>query len=251
MGALGAPLGDPWATLGSLWWKKGSALPNLGPHFGSIFGGFWTIFAFFGGRVSAMVFVTVLRHISDEKKENPAADKKTHLVTHMVKLEGIDEFCLVLSCLVLSCLVLSCLTKRSKKERKSNRKRTQNVTKARPLRCHGKVTKTRPRGHGQGSQLARRGFCPALRGVLPRPPPCLRSARVVGTWIHKAPPRDPPKSLLFSSRFCVHFEVRNAAKKLSKMVPNPHKKCSKNRSCSAEVFRRIFLRFWCPCTLAN
>ncbi len=49
-----------------------------------------------------MVFVTVLQDISDEKKENPSAIKKAHLVTRMVKLEGIDGFRLAMSCLVLS-----------------------------------------------------------------------------------------------------------------------------------------------------
>ena len=47
LGALGAPLGHPWATLGSPWWKMGRGVEVLGPHLGSIFDQFWTTFVFF------------------------------------------------------------------------------------------------------------------------------------------------------------------------------------------------------------
>ncbi len=101
-GALGGPSGDPGVTIV----EKGEGDAKLGTSFWLHFWSFWNNFSVFlrlcFGYGFRHGFTTHFRR----KKEKSSADKKTHLVTHMVKLEGIDEFCLVMSCLVLSsCLV--------------------------------------------------------------------------------------------------------------------------------------------------
>jgi len=85
LGAPRAPLGDPWVAIGSPWWKKGWALPNLGPHFGSIL------------EQNVIIFVTCLRScvwcgfrhgfgtFFHWKKQNAACVKNVDLAFHMVK----------------------------------------------------------------------------------------------------------------------------------------------------------------------
>ena len=97
--------------------------------------------------------------------------------------------------------------------------------------------------------LGRGCISPSL--PFPGHPPAAALLHSLVTGTKRLPPGTLQKHSCFSSRFRMHFEARNVPQKLPKMVPNPHKMCSKNRSCFEEVFRRIFRRFWCPCTLAN
>ena len=122
LGALGAPLGHPWATLGSLWSKKLRGIDLLGHHLGSIFDHFWTTFVFFLRLCFGCGFRYGFGTHFKRKKENPSHAKKAHLVIHIVKHRGIDIFCLVMSCLVLSSCLVLCDESVSKKCPKTNRK---------------------------------------------------------------------------------------------------------------------------------